>query len=653
MTGSEARVRGAALAVVLAAGLSATNAAAQDRPLPLLPETFVPADTPAPAPSSAPPAASGPTSSTPGFDIRPGTASSDDGPPPPLGPAVELAPPPGGLTAQAEGGTFTPAQRSTIAEPIPALGTLRPGAGGLPDDPWVGTPLAEAVGLITALPTSGSSPVVADLRRRLLLTAQMAPGNTPSAALQLLAARLEVLDHLGAPANAIVALTDPVHPALRDEAMDRARLDAWLIEADDRAACGLVNRVGAAHAAPLWEKASVHCALLAGRADQAMLGLSVLREMAPGADDAFYRLAERLAGSDSPPPDSMADASVVTYRLLRMSEGVDAPADALRANRPWTARALALSGAGPAEVLAAAAERATAVGALTVDHLADIWGRLPVDPRDLETPISKAALGDRPLDRALAFIILSRETDPARLAEGLLHPLESVRSRHPELYPLHARLYAPMIRALPVLPSVPAFLGTAAGRALYTAGSIEAGRVWLADLQRQGETNRDAEEAAALLWPIARVADAAMRGPLPTDRLILWRQARAARLGEGAEAARELDREHVLLLRMLEALGAPVTEAHWLPVRTNRVFFETVSVDGGFHDPDRLEALATAAEARQMGAVVANALLAMGPDGPGGASLETLRAVLSALRGMGMDAEARQIALEALVAHGV
>jgi len=621
-------------------------ATAQERPMPLLPGVPTSA-TSAPAPVLAPT-----RTPAPGFETGPGPAAA----PPPLGPAREVAAPPGGLS-ESERVIPHPGPHPGVA-PSPALsmpltvGPLRAGAGGLPADLWVGTPLNQAVGLVAALTGTMPSPAMADLRRRVLLTEQMAPGNTRVATLDLLRARVAVLDHLGAGSDAILALTDPVPPALRDETMDRARLRALLLDARDRPACAETARIGATHAAALWEQAAVHCALLAGETDQALLGLAVLREMGGATDDAFYRLAERLAGLDSPPPSTLADASAVTYRLLRQARGIEAPADGLREDAPWTARALAFAAVAPAEVLAAATERAAALGTLSIDRLADIWGRLPVDPRDLETPVSKAVLGETPLDRALVYTILSRETDPARLAEGLLHPLETARDRTPALYPLQARLYTPLIRAVPVLPAVPVFLGATAGRALYVAGSIEAGRVWLADLHHQASANADAEDAAALLWPIARVADAALDGPLPSDRLILWRQARAARLGESAEAGRALDRAHVTLLRVLEALGEPVTEAHWLPVRTNRVFFEVVTVDGGFHDPERLAALEAAADAGQTGAVATNALLALGSDGPGGASLETLGTVLSALRRVGLEAEARQIAVEALVAHG-
>lgn len=613
---------GLALALMMAPGLAAAQDWPQDRPLPLLPG--VPAAAPAPAAV-----------------------------PPPLGPAREVAPPPGGLS-EAER-ALPPPEAATTASALSmplSLGPLRAGSAGLPADLWVGTPLNQAVGLIAALTGDVSSLALADLRRRLLLTEQMAPGNTQAATLELLRARVAVLDHLGASADDMLALTAPVPPALRDEALDRARVRALLLDARDRPACALTRRVGAAHAAALWQRATVFCDLLAGDADQALLGMAVLREMGGATDDAFYRLAERLAGLDSPPPDSLAGASAVTYRLLRQAPGIAAPADGLRDDAPWTARALALAGGGPPEVLAAAAERATRLGSLSVDRLADIWGRLPLDPRDLDTPVSKAALGERPLDRAIVHAILSRETDPTRLAEGLLHPLETVRERDPALHALHARLYAPLIRAVPVLPAVPVFLGATAGRALYAAGSIEAGRVWLADLRRQGADNADAEDAAALLWPVARVADTALSGPLPSDRLILWRQARAARLGDDAKAGRALDRAHVTLLRVLEALGEPVTEAHWLPVRTNRVFFEVVTEDNGYRDPDRLAALANAADAGQVGAVVVNAILALGPDGPGGASLESLGAALSALRRVGLEADARRLAVEALVARG-
>ncbi|WP_299438442.1 hypothetical protein [uncultured Rhodospira sp.] len=640
-------LRRVGVALALAWGMAPAAGAAQDdmMPLPLLPPDLRGDPRPVPAP------------------VRPegGATWERDAPrqdPPPLAAPREVAPPPGGLTED-ERRLPSPGTPSPEAAPRPAggleapaasSGRLTPDSGGFARDLWRGTPGDRVRDLLAALPTAVPSPVVADLRRRLVLSQQTPPeGLTP---LALLRARLALLDTLGTPARDLPGPAGARETG--DDTVHRARLRALLMDARDDEACALARGVGLGHAAPVWQQALVWCDLHEGPdpPHQALLGLALLREMGAeaGGGEAFFLLAERLAGIDSPPPDSLAGASAVTYRLLRALPEVDAPADALRRDQPWTARALALAENGPPAVRAEAAEFAAAVGAATVEDLEAAWAGLDVDQRDLETPVSRVVQTNTALNRALAYLILSRESDPARLAEGLLHPLETSRARTPALYLTHARLYAPLIRKIPVEPAVPAFLGAAAGRALFATGSIEAGRTWLRRLEVQGRAgDADAEDAAALLWPLARMADAALGDPLPPDRLILWRQARAFRLGDDAAARRALDQDYVRLLGLFEALGAPVEDIHWLPMQSNRVFVEAVGRDGGHTDHDRLESLDRAAQAGRVGETVALAILALGREGPAGASMETLRGVIAALRALDLTADARRVAVEAWV----
>jgi len=533
-----------------------------------------------------------------------------------------------------------------------APGILTPQTGGFADDLWSGTPGARVADLLAALPIATTSPVVADLRRRLLLSQQSAPDGL--SVLALLRVRLGVLVRAGASADEVMTLAAPVG---RDATIDRLRLQSLLVDADDARACTLVRAVGMRYPAPMWQQAAIHCESLDGNREAAALGLSMLREIGAGQDAggrAFTLLAERLAGLSSPSPESFAGASPVAWRLLRRLPDVDAPADALDPEAPWTARALALADAGkPEELHAEAAERAAAAGALSIEDLGAHWVGLVTDRRDLTTPLSQVVQGGTARDRALAFTILLREINPDHLAEGLIHPLETSRARTPALYPTHARLYAPLIREIPVGPRTPAFLGEAAVRALYVSGSIEAGRAWLTRLEAQGrDGDLQAEDAVALVWPLARMADPALGDAVPTERLLYWRQAWAARLGETAEGRRTLDRAHVMLLTLFETLGANIGEAHWLPLRSNRVFVEAVTVEGGYTDSTHLAALDQAASDGRIGETVALALLALGPDGPAGASLDTMRGVLTALRAINLNGEARRLAVEALAAWG-
>lgn len=62
--------------------------------------------------------------------------------------------------------------------------------------------------------------------------------------------------------------------------------------------------------------------------------------------------------------------------------------------------------------------------------------------------------------------------------------------------------------------------------------------------------------------------------------------------------------------------------------------------------------LIASAQNRRRGETVALALQALGKDGPSGASTTTLVAVTTALKAVGFEEEARNLAIEVLVAKG-
>jgi hypothetical protein len=98
---------------------------------------------------------------------------------------------------------------------------------------------------------------------------------------------------------------------------------------------------------------------------------------------------------------------------------------------------------------------------------------------------------------------------------------------------------------------------------------------------------------------------------------------------------------------VLDALGERIDRGGWdlfleAPVHVS-VEVPNLGIRYGLRD---------AARAGQRGETVALAMLALGDAGPAGASALTLGLVVRALRAVGLDDDARAIALEALIEGG-
>jgi len=550
-----------------------------------------------------------------------------------------------------------PVVRQQLRQPLPpVIGLIGPIDGGLPVSMWDGSEADQVQALLSRLPVATESVILSDLRRRLVLSEQRPPAGLSPA--DLLRLRLALLDRQGAAADTVERLAAPLSG---DPDADAVRLRAHLIEGQDRIACTMARAPAPEGKEALWLKAKIYCDVVENRAGRALLGLSMLREMEQGtgtgtgtdSPDAFMGLTERQANATAPISGSLKASSVPAYAMLRLYPDLNAPWDALRSQVPWSARSLALGPNGPPSLRALAAEQAAAAGALDRDGLAEAWRQSITDPRDLATPVSRVMQGGTAADRALAFAILSGSGDPARLRVGLPHVLETSRAQTPNLHALHADLYAPIIARLqPASPDTPPFAAATLVRALLVAGRLELASAWLHALEtRAAEGNRDAEDAVAVLWPLHRLAaNAGFNEPLSSDRLLLWRQALAVRLGDSPDARLALDRAHARLLTLLDAAGQPVSNAHWQTLNSRHGADDAVTDTRPAVEPD-LQALDDAARDGRIGETVARVLIVMGHDGPAETPIHVLARVVAALRGVGLSRDAGRLALAALLAE--
>lgn len=534
---------------------------------------------------------------------------------------------------------------------LTAVGVLDGAESGLPSDLWRGTPAPLAATLVTKLPVGAPSPVMHDLMARLLAATAGAPEPVAGrdAGPDLLAARIEALRQIGAFGLAL-KLSDAVPESARTEAVRRARLDVMLarVSADpaqplDETLCQEARAGLAAFDGPYWQKAAAVCDLATGRGDQAQIAMAMLRETGH-EDPAFFYLADRMTNVTPASMEALPPPEPLTLAMIRRA-GDPLPEDALGATHaPWLAAAVATGGPGDARDRLSAAEQAAAAGALDAAALAAVYQSADFSVQEMAAPLADGPA--TPRERARLARLAALQETPALKVEALNAALAAAQGEPVEI--ATARLHADAIAALQPAADLTWF-APAAVRALLAAGRAEDALPWIAALDQMRGGAAAADQA--LLAPIVRVALAPSAGTAtPVARMLAdWRALRVAEAEDHGADGPLLDRRHTLLLGLLQAMGEPIAAGAWQPVLLDAI------VDAAPAMPDAaiLRALDGAAAEGRVGEVVALALIAIGPDGPDAVHPEALFRAVAALKAVGLERDARALALEALAAAGV
>jgi len=554
---------------------------------------------------------------------------------------------------------------NSLAEVSPeTIGVLGPREGGFGLDMWRGTDRSVARPLLARLPGDMPSPAMHDMARRLLLSVTAPPagagagsgpgggvlvaglgiGPSPSVGAESNGAESNGIDFLTLRIERLMALGDiPAFNRLLDavpvrqetQAIGRARVDGLWLAGNYDGACKLVRgRIGQYHAEVYWQKALVFCQFLAGEVDQGMLGLDLLREQG-GADDAlFFALADALGGGE---PEALPAGDPSPLHLAMMlAAGLPMDTEMPQDAAPAILYALARAASAPPETRVLAAERACARGMIDGAALGEAYDSFIFKPDDLSNALSEAAAQEGPRARALLYQAARDETIPATRAEVLRVALE--RAVEDGTYQASVAALSPMLRELPVTPEL-AWLATAAGRALYAAGEPEQASAWLTLGRQEAILNPQASTAVAALWPYSRLAGRGSQ--TASGDLAAWGDIRVG-IGDPVPP-----RARSLLRAAFQALGERDPMA-WAPIAATAEAGARPMPDAAF-----VFALGDASEAGRVGETVLLSLIVLGERGPAGSHVLALESVISALRRVGLDAEARALAIEAAIASGV
>jgi hypothetical protein len=297
--------------------------------------------------------------------------------------------------------------------------------------------------------------------------------------------------------------------------------------------------------------------------------------------------------------------------------------------------AIARNAATPVETRLAVGERAEALGTLSTAELAQIYGAMNFTPQQVSNALSESDVLGGARGRALLYMAQSRQPNPAARAELLQRAFVSARAAG--LYPTALRLYAEPLKAIPATDDLGWFAAEAA-RALFAADQVIDARAWLS----AGRSFRPADGNGAVTAEVATLPYELIMSPKPmawdAGRWQQWKRAQ----GEAAPLKASI------VLALLEGLDRAAPDEAWDGL--GRVQADPAA---NLPSPAVLRRLEVAAATERRGATVLATLATLGQEGPAGCHPLVLGMAIAGLRHIGLESEARALALDAVIGAGL
>lgn len=540
-------------------------------------------------------------------------------------------------------------EENILRSPDPAsLGILEAADGGFPADLWLGARRPVLEKLLVLMPVGTLSPTVNALGGRLLLTSAPVPraesGGDESRLLEAKVIAVAGLGHL----EQLNAYLEGLPSENITGTVRRIKAEALLLDGDMRAACDVARLGRIEEGSAFWLKLEALCLAIAGNSAGAALNIGLLEEsnevslrFAMLIDEVSFQKEGGAPDPSAPPATEVFRAGELDALMVALvsAAGRKIEVEAVQSLPLLVQATLALSGDLELDLRADLAELAAARGAIPGAALGDIFLGMAFTEGEKNSVelLAETDLGAR-VDGLIYFMILEAGDEPRQL-ELLRLGWERVlrQQKQSALGPIYADLAAGF-RANPSLVN----FAPLAGRILIYAGRIDEARVWydmLAGLAIQGEAAATA--SLVELWPLLLIAESNEATAYSDGFLDLWRQGVSV-----LPADQQLSRAG-LFYSLLETFGHPVSERAW-----EDVLAKPATESGQAPHYGLWRQLLLSARAKRLGETVTLSLTTIGAEGPDGTSITALTAALRSLKGAGLEAEARALAVERMVAAG-
>ena len=518
-----------------------------------------------------------------------------------------------------------------------AVGLIDPAEGGLGISIWNGSKRALIEKLLTRLPARTRSVATRKLAVRLLATRAEAPQGASSGP-DLLTSRVSRMVELGE-VDAASRLANQISVERTDEALARNAVEALFLQNDNAGACQRVRDFVRRSLDAYWQRAFAFCLLLSGDGARADIIVDILSERGEDDIELFSELIETLNGGEPAAVESLPDPAGLDLAMMRAAN-IRLPADVLSSDRPAVLRTVVASPNADLDLRLEAGERAFLYGAIDAEGLNELYAAVPWQETELKDPVTTAESAWGPRGRALLLRTAAAGESPSMQALILSRAFGLAREKGG--HDIVRGASAPILKSIPPGPALGWFAPEAVSTLLAT-GDVEAARAWLRLADGDDETGPQTDETIARLWALGVLATP-MPGETEVDEQALQEWRRAA-FAENPEAGRSAT---VLALSLFEALGVAAGPGRWSALLAEGLPGQVPAPNVAW-----ARALDEASADGRVGETVLIALLGLaGPnsDPPGAAAI---RKAVESLRRIGLEAEARALALETAVSHGL
>ena len=515
-----------------------------------------------------------------------------------------------------------------------SVGLIDSEEGGLGVALWQGSKRTLIEKLISRLPARTPSIAARELAIRLLSTRARAPQGASDGP-DLLTSRVSRLVELGA-VEAASRLANQISFEETGETLARSTVEALFLRNDNAGACQRVRDFARRSLDTYWQRGLAFCLLLSGDGTRADIIVDILAERGDDSAQFFADLIETLNGGEATVVKSLPGPAGLDLAMMRAAN-VRLPADVLSSDRPAVLRSVATSPNADLDLRLAAGERALIYGAIGADLLNELYAAVPWEEADLADPATIAAGGWGPRGRALLLRSAAAATSPALKALTLSRAFELARENGG--YDIMAGASTPVLASIPPDTALTWFAPDAVS-ALLSAGQFEQAQAWLGLAGGDAEAGAQPREAPTRLWAIGLLAAPQAEAGVDETALAAWRRSAYA---DDVEAGR---RAEVVALTLLEALGAKASPGRWAELLAESPPPRVPAPDIAW-----ARALEEASTAGRVGETVLIALLGLSGSGADASGAAAMRTVVKSLRRVGLESEARALALETAVAH--
>lgn len=508
--------------------------------------------------------------------------------------------------------------------------------GGLHLNLWQGTDWRFVKALMRRIPAASQSKVLRNLVRRLLITSAVVPVSKPEN-VSFVAHRVGRLLAMGETKDAL-ALLQTATTTPKDEAFSRTRVEALFYNNDNATGCKSVRDNSQKYTGMYWAQATAYCLALSGEHSRAALITDLLRERAEDVEPIFFVAIDSLAGADDIEVPELKSPAALHIAMMRAAGLLISP-DFIEDANPAALRAIVSAPNAGLRTRLLAAEKALYVGALPSEKLIHLYHGIQFSAEELKRPLAAAETSWEPRTRAL--ILRSAAGQKVSLAKAEILKKAWQIGREHKAYTQIMEASIPIVLSLKPESQLNWFAIDAA-RALFAGGYLEEGFAWYKLVLNERDYNNVAQNAEIALWHLAVLADTEQSDAISEQKLQRWLD---------LEIANDSDKnlaKALTFFSLLEALDINVSTKSWLKV----LDVPPKLTERGLNLAWR-RSLRHAAKSKRVGEAILLAAIGGGEAGAEQMALADVTAIIRALRVLGLEGEARAMAIETALANGL